>query len=98
MCRIFGHFDADASPYELRAAAAVQRHGGPDAQTVAHGKGWGLGNNRLAIMDLAGGAQPYELNDAIKVVYNGEIYNHAELRARLASRGYQFSDSCDGSI
>jgi asparagine synthase (glutamine-hydrolysing) len=98
MCRIFGHFDADANPYELRAAAAVQRHGGPDAQTVAHGKGWGLGSNRLAIMDPAHGEQPYELDDAIKVVFNGEIYNHHELRARLTGRGYQFPDVCDGSI
>jgi asparagine synthase (glutamine-hydrolysing) len=51
MCRIFGHFSTDASPHEMRLAAAAQRHGGPDAQSLAIGHGWSLGSNRLATID-----------------------------------------------
>ncbi|HEY9328934.1 MAG TPA: asparagine synthase (glutamine-hydrolyzing) [Streptomyces sp.] len=98
MCRIYGHFDAQATRHELRSVAAAQRHGGPDAQTHLTGHGWALGNNRLAVMDLDGGDQPYTLGDDIAVVFNGEIYNHQELRASLRARGHRFADHCDGSI
>lgn len=108
MCRIFGHFDAPATGHELRSVSAAQRHGGPDAQSCLRGAGWALGNNRLAIMDPDGGQQPYTLEQPagagergkaeVVVVFNGEIYNHRELRAALASRGYRFPDRCDGSI
>jgi asparagine synthase (glutamine-hydrolysing) len=97
MCRIFGQFDSAAPLHEMRIAAAAQRHGGPDAQVVIGGRGWSLGSNRLAIMDPAGGQQPYRLGD-VTVVFNGEIYNHAELRRDLRARGYAFTDECDGSI
>ncbi|GGR95830.1 MULTISPECIES: asparagine synthase (glutamine-hydrolyzing) [Streptomyces] len=97
MCRIFGHFDSQATVHELRTVAALQRHGGPDAQYITTGDTWGLGNNRLAIMDLDGGDQPYVL-DGIVVVFNGEIYNHNELRRMLTARGHRFPDLCDGSI
>ncbi|WP_431780724.1 asparagine synthase (glutamine-hydrolyzing) [Streptomyces chumphonensis] len=98
MCRIFGHFDAQATPNELRAVAAAQRHGGPDAQTHRCGQGWALGNNRLAIMDLDGGDQPYTLGRDVIAVFNGEIYNHNELREKLRARGHHFTDTCDGSV
>ncbi|WP_367140250.1 MULTISPECIES: asparagine synthase (glutamine-hydrolyzing) [Streptomyces] len=98
MCRIFGHFDAEATPHELKTVAALQRHGGPDAQTQAAGAGWALGNNRLAIMDLDAGDQPYRLGDHIVAVFNGELYNHAELRRKLTAKGHTFADTCDGSI
>src|SRR5256886_1430646 len=97
MCRIHGHFGA-ATPHEMRAAGAMQLHGGPDAQGYVSGGTWALGNNRLAIMDLDGGEQPYRLGEDIVVVFNGEIYNHAELRTELAAQGYRFADHCDGSI
>ncbi|WP_037887066.1 asparagine synthase (glutamine-hydrolyzing) [Streptomyces sp. NRRL S-87] len=98
MCRIFGHFDAQVTQHELRTVAAVQRHGGPDAQTFATGPGWALGNNRLAVMDPSGGSQPYRLGEHVTIVFNGEIYNHAELRTRLAPLGHRFADTCDGSV
>jgi asparagine synthase (glutamine-hydrolysing) len=99
MCRIYGHFGATVSSAELDAVALLQRHGGPDAHGRTTGDGWALGNNRLAIMDLDGGDQPYELpGGRVKVVFNGEIYNHDALRRQLRSRGYTFPDHCDGSI
>jgi asparagine synthase (glutamine-hydrolysing) len=97
MCRIFGHFATDAPRYEMRLAGAAQRHGGPDQQSTVGGRGWSLGSNRLAIMDPNGGRQPYRLGDIV-AVFNGEIYNHAELRRDLTNRGYTFTDTCDGSI
>jgi len=97
MCRIYGSFGIDASNDELMAAAKNQIHGGPDSQHLRRGSGWALGANRLAIMDPAGGSQPYEL-DGVCVVFNGEIYNHNELRAELIRRGHAFTDRCDGSI
>jgi asparagine synthase (glutamine-hydrolysing) len=99
MCRIYGHFNAVVSPEELDAVSALQRHGGPDASGIRQGNTWSLGSNRLAIMDPDGGRQPYELPDGtVIVVFNGEIYNHAELRGQLRRRGYEFTDHCDGSI
>jgi asparagine synthase (glutamine-hydrolysing) len=99
MCRIHGYFNAAVAPNELRAVAALQRHGGPDSTGAARGPGWGLGANRLAIVDLDGGAQPYELDGGrITVAFNGEIYNHDVLRERLRRQGYTFADRCDGGI
>src|SRR3954469_24584737 len=97
MCRIFGHFGAQPAHHGMRLAAAAQRHGGPDAQSVISGDEWTLGNNRLAIMDPGRGSQPYRLGDVV-AVFNGEIYNHAELRRNLRARGHTFTDECDGSI
>ena len=97
MCRIFGHLDRDVPEERLLRICSMLRHGGPDGSAVSHGSGWGLGATRLAIMDPEGGAQPYRLGE-IRVVFNGEIYNHDELRRRLVSRGYQFHDRCDGSV
>ncbi|MGW5259202.1 asparagine synthase (glutamine-hydrolyzing) [Streptomyces sp. NPDC004012] len=99
MCRIFGHFNGVVTPRELQTVGALQRHGGPDGQGSVHDAMWSVGNNRLAIVDLDGGQQPYELLDGrIRIVFNGEIYNHDELRQRLRARGYTFPDRCDGSI
>jgi asparagine synthase (glutamine-hydrolysing) len=99
MCRIFGHFNGVVAPHELQTVGALQRHGGPDGQGSVHEAMWSVGNNRLAIIDPDGGRQPYELLDGrIRIVFNGEIYNHDELRQRLRARGYTFPDRCDGSI
>ncbi|MET8852830.1 asparagine synthase (glutamine-hydrolyzing) [Amycolatopsis sp. NPDC004625] len=98
MCRIYGHLGGALAHHHLRAVSALQRHGGPDARFSAAGDGWALGNNRLAIMDLDGGEQPYRLGRDLKVVFNGEIYNHTELRRDLHAAGYVFHDHCDGNV
>ncbi|MER7140666.1 MULTISPECIES: asparagine synthase (glutamine-hydrolyzing) [Streptomyces] len=97
MCRIHGSFHARTTAQEMRDVAALQHHGGPDAQSFAQHSGWALGNNRLSIMDPEGGAQPYRLGD-ITVVFNGELYNHDRLRTELIRQGFHFEDRCDGSI
>ncbi|MGR6975103.1 asparagine synthase (glutamine-hydrolyzing) [Streptomyces cynarae] len=98
MCRIFGYLNAAVTPHAMRTVAALQRHGGPDATGVARGAGWGLGNNRLAVVGLDGGQQPYGQGGPVQVVFNGEVYNHQELRRRLEARGHVIPDRCDGSV
>ncbi|MGW1173653.1 asparagine synthase (glutamine-hydrolyzing) [Kitasatospora sp. NPDC002543] len=99
MCRIYGHFNAVVPPDDLARVGELQRHGGPDQQGCSVGPTWSLGINRLAIMDPAGGRQPYRsASGAVHVVLNGEIYNHAALRERLGAFGHRFADHCDGSV
>ncbi len=53
--------------------------------------GVALGMRRLSIIDLATGQQPIHNEDStVWVVFNGEIYNYADLRAELMARGHQF--------
>ncbi|MFF2148353.1 hypothetical protein [Kitasatospora sp. NPDC058190] len=103
MCRIFGRLGGGpAGRADLARVSARQHHGGPDRQCVLTGDGWALGCNRLAVTDPHGGDQPYRLGhvleDGILVAFNGEIYNHAELRRRLLARGHRVPDRCDGSV
>lgn len=98
MCRILGYFGKkEFSIDQLKKIAEKQKNGGPDGQYVKLGKNFGLSNNRLAIQGLDGGVQPFTLNK-LALVYNGEIYNHNELRNFLKSKGYFFEDNCDGNV
>src|SRR5258708_26534489 len=75
---------------------AVIRHRGPDEQGVWVGDGVALGVRRLAIIDVAGGSQPiFNEDQSILVVFNGEIYNHCELREELTRRGHSFRTNSD---
>ena len=82
----------------LRMAGAL-RHRGPDGFGLALDAGAGLVSTRLAIFDLPRGWQPYEAAPAgSMLVYNGEVYNHPELRADLVRRGESFSTTCDTEV
>jgi len=71
-------------------------HRGPDQQGVFEGNAATLCAVRLKIVDLAGGDQPLANGDGdTVVVFNGEIYNHRELRAELEGRGHVFRSQCD---
>jgi asparagine synthase (glutamine-hydrolysing) len=99
MCRIFGFLGNERiNEKVLSNVSMLQIQGGPDSQTIEQGDTWAIGNNRLAIVDLEGGKQPYKIGEHIRVVYNGEIYNHKALRNMLKEKGYSFDDECDGSI
>src|SRR5206468_3914858 len=59
----------------------------------------GFAHVRLSIVDLSAGAQPMTNEDGqIVVTYNGEIYNHRELRSALESRGHVFRTRCDTEV
>jgi asparagine synthase (glutamine-hydrolysing) len=82
----------------LRKMVATLHHRGPDALNGVVSDGVALGHTRLAIVDLADGHQPMrDERTGLTVVFNGEIFNHVELRERLRSR-YPFRTRCDTEI
>src|SRR5690349_23675630 len=71
-------------------------HRGPDQQGIFEGSEVTLCAVRLKIIDLAGGDQPILSDDRdTAIVFNGEIYNHCEVRAELESLGHRFRSNCD---
>ena len=93
MCGIVAqHGSADQA--ELEEMLERLRHRGPDdSGTVVLDHGW-LGHRRLSIVDVDGGAQPLVLADgSAHLVGNGEVYNHAELRAGLDGEPLTRSDN-----
>ena len=101
MCGIAGIADFER-PVERELVAQmcdVINHRGPDSQGVHVEPGVGLGIQRLAIIDVAGGDQPIFSEDgAVAVVMNGEIYNHLELRERLERAGHRFATRADTEV
>jgi asparagine synthase (glutamine-hydrolysing) len=87
----------DVSQTQQMLAALLHR--GPDGTGVIDTGTTVLGSARLAIVDVAHGNQPFS-NEAcdIRVVFNGEIYNHAELRALLRQRGHILASGSDGEV
>ncbi|HVH66973.1 MAG TPA: asparagine synthase (glutamine-hydrolyzing) [Gemmatimonadales bacterium] len=74
----------------------VLRHRGPDGDGLWIDGPVGLGMRRLAIVDVAGGRQPMSNEDGtVWLVYNGEIYNHADLRSELSRRGHHYRTRSD---
>lgn len=103
MCGIAGIIDRDGvtDRAALAAMCGALRHRGPDDE----GEWWsvdgrvGLGHRRLAIIDLtSGGHQPMCDDSGNTIVFNGEIYNYRELRARLESGGRRFKSSSDTEV
>jgi len=103
MCGIAGCLNLrDGSPPGealLRAMLGQIRHRGPDQFGIYLDNHAGLGNARLSIVDLAAGQQPIATEDGrYWIVYNGEIFNHAELRAELVKSGHQLLTHCDTEV
>ena len=74
-------------------------HRGPDAQGFWSGPGIGLAHLRLSIIDLISGDQPIgNEDDSIQIVFNGEIYNHRELRSQLIESGHRFKTNSDTEV
>lgn len=74
----------------------VLTHRGPDDSGIYLGERVGLGHRRLSIVDVAAGHQPMTNEDGtLHIVYNGEIYNHADYRASLEARGHRYRTHCD---
>ena len=98
MCGIVG-FTAKSwvpEPERIREATATLIHRGPDQQGVFESSQCYLGATRLKIIDLAGGNQPiYSADRDTVIVFNGEIYNHLEIRKTLEARGHIFHTHCD---
>ncbi|HEX8295600.1 MAG TPA: asparagine synthase (glutamine-hydrolyzing) [Chthoniobacteraceae bacterium] len=101
MCGIAG-FVGEGDLRILRRMTDAIRHRGPDAEGHWQEESAGvfLGHRRLSIVDLSGGAQPMWTRDGrLGVTFNGEIYNHAELREELKARGCEFvTDHSDTEV
>ncbi len=100
MCGIAGIVARDRLQADERARLDAMRdvvtHRGPDeAGTYCDGQA-GLVHRRLSIVDLAAGQQPLSNEDAtVWVAFNGEIYNHEEIRPRLEALGHTYRTRCD---
>jgi len=103
MCGIAGKFNFDSTrPVDgtrLAAMTTVIAHRGPDADGFYVGDSVGLGHRRLSIIDLATGDQPMSNEDGtVWVVFNGEIYNFADVRHELLQAGHRFRTHSDTEV
>lgn len=103
MCGIIGSVDwsGHCPPDEsiLRRMLATIRHRGPDEFGLLVDKQVGIGCARLSIVDLTTGQQPIPNEDrSAWIVFNGEIYNHPELRVDLERAGHRFSTRSDTEV
>lgn len=103
MCGIAGILYADRhrrpDPLVLSRMAAQLSHRGPDGEGFWIQPGIGLLHRRLAIIDLATGAQPMGNEDGtVQIAFNGEIYNFGELRQWLDAKGHRFRTHSDTEV
>jgi asparagine synthase (glutamine-hydrolysing) len=74
----------------------TMEHRGPDGAGNHIDGNVGLGHRRLSIVDINGGHQPMSNEDgSVWITFNGEIYNHRDLRPGLEERGHVYASSCD---
>jgi len=101
MCGIAGFFGV-GDEATLRRMTARIAHRGPDDESflIEADRGVHLGFRRLAILDIAGGKQPMTTTDgALTIVFNGQIYNHRDLRSELEKLGARFvTDHSDTEV
>src|SRR5882757_4799481 len=103
MCGIAGIFSPKLAQPEREAAVArmVQRqvHRGPDDRGFHSAGDVTIGMCRLSIIDPANGHQPMTSPDGrFTLVFNGAIYNYAELKAEFAAAGWPFRTNCDTEV
>src|SRR5712671_270353 len=99
MCGIVGYLNLNCpAPPEATLERMTTRiaHRGPDDCRFYHDQFAHLGHRRLSIIDLSGGHQPMtnETGD-LWIIYNGEIFNHADVRPELEKAGHVYSTHCD---
>ena len=99
MCGIAGWYRRTGQivhAHDITAQCDAIRHRGPDDSGVLTDGDFGFGMRRLSILDIPGGHQPMSCHAGrYQIVFNGEIYNHSELRKPLIQRGFEFRTSSD---
>ena len=100
MCGICGIVNFDRSepvdPSLIERMTTVLVHRGPDDDGYFVEANTGFGHRRLSIIDLGGGKQPiFNEDESILIVFNGEIYNYADLTAELTQLGHHFKSRSD---
>lgn len=100
MCGIAGIFDLQGErqpdPRALKRMSDAIAHRGPDGEGFFEAPGLAFSHRRLAVIDIAGGAQPFIASDGQSaLVYNGEIYNYRDLRREALASGAEFRTRSD---
>src|SRR5262245_44865340 len=100
MCGIAGLASANSLRPDAPAIALAMRdiltHRGPDEAGLHSESHVALAHRRLSIVDLSTGQQPLANEDgAVWVVFNGEIYNHADVRSELETYGHRYRTRSD---
>lgn len=103
MCGLSGIFNLDQAPAEsedLSRMVAALAHRGPDGAGFYFDGNLALGHRRLAVIDLDRRAdQPLGTEDGdLTIVFNGEVYNHPQLRKELESEGFSFRTRSDAEV
>src|SRR5262245_13903409 len=102
MCGIAGIVDLIGRPVDaslVRRFCDTLAHRGPDDEGYYVDSRVVLGQRRLAILDLVTGRQPTSNEDGtVWVIFNGEIYNFAELRQELNQLGHRFTTQSDTEV
>ena len=101
MCGIAGftHTGSTFLPERIHQAISSIAHRGPDQQGIWQNQTVSLGATRLKVIDKAAGSQPMSSDDNnVTLVFNGEIYNHVELRDQLIGLGHHFTTACDTEV
>ncbi len=102
MCGIAGVVrlrDGSADPSQLARMIGAIGHRGPDAVGLHVDGPTGLAHARLSIIDLTGGGQPMPNADrTLWITFNGEIFNHVEIRERLEREGRRFASRSDTEV
>ncbi|MDO8414677.1 MAG: asparagine synthase (glutamine-hydrolyzing) [Agitococcus sp.] len=102
MCGIFGYYDRHSVSIPVEQLVQMGRvieHRGPDDQGIYQQKGLALGNQRLSIIDIAHGHQPFVSDDGqIVLVQNGEIFNHLELAEELKNTPFACRTHSDTEV
>ncbi len=82
----------------LQKLAAALHHRGPDGHAVHVKDATGLVHTRLAIVDLAGGAQPLIAEDGVALIANAEIYNDLDLRKQMRNAKFATGSDCESPL
>ena len=100
MCGIAGYLSRVRLPaHALERMTERLRHRGPDAGDYYRDGAMALGHRRLSVIDIEGSPQPMTTPDGeVTCVFNGEIYNFADLRRSLAARGHAFRTNGDTEV
>lgn len=103
MCGIAGIVNLEAGPQPARSTLQdmiqALKHRGPDGFGFYESESAGFAHARLSIIDLQSGDQPIRNEDgSVWVVFNGEIFNHVELRATLERAGHRFYTHSDTEV
>jgi asparagine synthase (glutamine-hydrolysing) len=101
MCGVLGysHISRELPSGVLTHGLNCLVHRGPDHQGRFVSSQISLGATRLRILDLDAGDQPFLSPDKdVVVTFNGEIFNHREIRAQLEAEGFRFRTTCDTEV